>query len=201
MVGIARVVTRWSGFSGAPGYTNLFFRDFEGGSGEPNQATIEGAQGRVQTFWNAVNDFLPNDVTLTIESTVDVLEHSTGELVNSFSAPTAPVITGLDAGAYAAASGAVISWRTGTIRNGRRIRGRTFLVPMGSGAFGINGGIQPSIVTSLQNAANALLANTGTPDLYIWARPTAPGALDGSLGLVTGASVPSVGAVLRSRRD
>jgi hypothetical protein len=201
MPGIARVVTRWTGFNGAPGFTNLFFRDFEGGDGQPNQASIEGAQARVQTFWNAVNDYLPNDVTLTIDSVVDILDSTNGQLINSLNAPSSPVITGLDASSYAAASGAVISWRTATIRNGRRIRGRTFLVPMGSGAFGVNGGIQPSIVTALQNAANALLASSGTPDLHIWARPTGPGATDGVLGLVTGASVPTVGAVLRSRRD
>lgn len=202
MVAIARVRTEWTGFNGAPGYTNLFFRDF--GNQEPidvDAAVAAAAAARVVTFWNTIEQYFPNDVTLRVDNVVDVLEDSTGELVDSFSTPVNAPILGTNTGSYSAATGGVIGWTTGSIRNGRRIRGRTFLVPLASLVMSTSGRIEPGVVSTIQTSASALADNTSTPDLGVWARPTASGASDGQWAVVTGARVTDLPAVLRSRRD
>lgn len=204
MTAILRVRTLWTGFTGAPGYTNFFFRDFgtgEGGGAEPDAAQATAAMGRTMTFWNAVKGIFPDDVTVTPDPVVDMLEDTTGTLLDSFNASGSAAVKGTDTGAYAAASGAVISWRTAGIRNGRRVRGRTFLVPMSGSLFNTTGGLSPTIQNTLQTAANQLMAPTGTPDFGIYARPSSPGAADGAWFIARQATVPSAGAILTSRRN
>lgn len=204
MVGIARVRVTWSGFIGAPGYTNLFFRDFdstEAPGDSPTVAQAEDACERTQTFFTAIRAAFPGIVRLKVEPVVDILESSTGELIDSLSTPALPEILGGGAGNYSAAAGGVVSWRTGGIRNGRRIRGRTFLVPMSASALGTNGQLAPATVAYIAAAAATLIDRAGTPDLGVWARPTGPGLSDGVWTVVTGAQVPASGAILRSRRD
>lgn len=201
MASIIRVKARWSGFNGGPGYTVLHFRDFS--SGEPTNADATGAAARTRTFFDAFKAYLPLVVSVTVESAVDVIEETTGELVGSLSADTqAPVVgTSQPTQPFSAAVGAVLTWRTNGIRNGRRIRGRSFLVPLSSQAFGANGGLTSGTVTALSTAASALIDGAGSPDLGVYARPTGPGATDGIWYAATAYSVPNAGAVLRSRRD
>lgn len=204
MTEILRVRSEWTGFNGAPGYTNLFFRDFTTDGPGGTTGTVENATAavaRVQNFWGALASMLPDDVTITPDSNVDLLEDTTGELIDSFSATGAGPVEGTDSGGYQSAGGACITWRTGGIRNGRRIIGRTFLVPLAGSLFTTTGGLIPTIQQNIQTAANALLNPAGTPDLGVYARPTAPGAADGQWTVARAASVPSRGSILRSRRD
>jgi hypothetical protein len=204
MVSMLRVVTRWSGFNGAPGFTNLFFRNIGGESGGgslADAAAAEACHDKVHDFWTACRTFLPNDVTLNVDPTVDELNDTNGQLEDSYSVPPLAPIIGTQAGAFSAASGGVIGWTTGAIRNGRRIRGRTFLVPLAGISFGLDGRIDPGVVTSIQAAATAMAAPTAGSTLGVWARPTAPGATDGVWAPVSGARTTNLPAILRSRRD
>jgi hypothetical protein len=115
--------------------------------------------------------------------------------------PAAIVGTAGTTVAYAAALGAVVSWRTGLVRNGRRIRGRTFLVPLSSLAFDNTGTLIPAALTTFNAAAVTLRDQTGIADIGVYARPSAPGAADGEWALITGHSIPDMGSILRSRRD
>lgn len=204
MTEILRVRSEWTGFNGAPGYTNLFFRDFTTDGPGGDTGTVQNATAaveRVRTFWGALAALLPDDVTITPETTVDLLEDTNGELIESFTSTSGGAIRGTDTGGYQAAGGASITWRTSGIRNGRRIIGRTFLVPLAGSLFNTTGALIPTIQNTIQTAANQLINPAGTPDLGIYARPTAPGATDGQWTPVRGAQVPSRGSVLRSRRD
>lgn len=204
MTQMLRVRSEWTGFNGAPGYTNLFFRDFNGNGDAGTDFTVADATGaveRVRNFFGSLAALFPDDVTITPDTNVDVLEDTTGELVDSLSSTSGGEVKGTDTGGYQAAGGAVISWRTSGIRAGRRVRGRTFLVPLAGSLFNTTGNLIPSIQQTIQTSANALLNPTGTPDLGIWARPTAPGATDGAWFVARQASVPSRGSILRSRRD
>lgn len=199
-----RVKIRWSGFTGAPGYTVLHYRDFDaagGGGGNVTAASAQGAADRASSFASQIRSLVPSIVTMAVENDVDVLEDTTGELVTSFGVTGALSFTGSGAGAFSAPVGAVVNWRTGGVRNGRRVRGRSFIVPLAAGAFGTDGQLLPASVTTLQTAATAAVNQTGTPDLGVYARPTAVGATDGAWFVATSASVPRLGAVLRSRRD
>jgi hypothetical protein len=109
------------------------------------------------------------------------------------------VVNGGGSGAYSAPSGAVLHWLTGTVRNGRRLRGRTFIVPLANSNYEANGTLAAGTITAIQNAGLALM-DEATTRLVVYGRP-APNAADGVAALVTGARVPDMAAVLRSRRD
>lgn len=208
---ILRVKMRWAGFTGAPGLSVFHMKDFA--SGDVQAPLAQDAVDRVDTFAEALRGLIPYQATLTVQSDVEVLEDTTGELLDvvTVAPDAAHVSLATNGQEYAGPVGAVITWRTAGIRNGRRIRGRTFIVPMVSAAFDGNGQIDSVAHPVLVNAAAALRADTGTPDLGVWARPTP--ILDGSGNptgnynedgqwtAVTGSSVPTFGAVLRSRRD
>lgn len=204
MVNILRVTARWSGFVGAPGYTVLHFRDFgtgDGPGGEPDAAQALAAAERARTFFASVATLLPNSVTIQVQSEVDMLEDTTGQLQDSFSVAPPAVVTGTGGtGGYAAAAGAVVNWRTASFRNGRRIRGRTFLVPLAGGSYQSDGTLNDTFRTTLVNAAQALTDSAGSPDLGVYSRPTAVGT-DGRWVIATGSTVPDMAAMLTSRRD
>jgi hypothetical protein len=95
----------------------------------------------------------------------------------------------------------VISWSTAGVRNGRRIRGRNFIVPLSNEAWDIDGKIKQVAYGSLQTAADALITGSDVTRLQVWARPTAPGATDGETAVVTSYRIPDMSAILRSRRS
>lgn len=197
-----RATAEWSGFVGSPGYTNLYFRDFTG-SGNPDLTQAQAASDRVRTFFDAIKAQLPTTVTITMRADVDVVEDTTGTMTDSFgTTPLAPVVgTASVAGGYSGATGAVVTLRTSSFRNGRRIRGRFFIVPLGGTIYGPDGTLSNTPLGTMRTAATALADQTGTPDLGVWARPTAPGASDGEWAVCTSATIPDLAAVLRSRRD
>lgn len=204
MVNIMRVKARWTGFSGAPGYTVMHFRDFDTGDGpgvDPTAASAQAASDRMRAFLGAFPELLPITVRIDLDPNVDILEDSTGTMVDSLTVTPGAQLSGSSGGNYSAAIGAVVNWSTGSIRAGRRVRGRSFLVPLSSTAFFTDGTLSASALTTLQAAANILVDRTNTPDLGVYARPTLAGAADGQWVVATGARVPDMGAVLRSRRD
>lgn len=199
MAQIIQAKINWTGFVGAPGYTNLFFRDFSGGT--VDQAMADGAVSKIAAFVTAVKPYLPSNVSLGIDTTFNVLEETTGELQGFLNGGSNTPNPGTGTGTYSAASGACITWTTTGVRNGRRIRGRTFLVPLVGTAYDSDGTLAPGARTALVNAATALSSPTGAGDLGVWARPTAPGATDGIWTVVSASSVRDKVAILTSRRD
>lgn len=204
MAQLARVKARWSGFTGAPGYSIFHFRDFAAGgsSGAPiDAAAAAAAVTRVRNFFIAVAGLIPTRVNILVEAEVEIIEDTTGALVTSFSTPATLTVQGTSNSVFSAAVGAVVNWRTNGIRNRRRVRGRTFLVPLGSGAFADTGQLTSAAVATLTTAATALADQAGTIDLFVYSRPSATGATDGTAFVVSSAQVPAMGAVLTSRRD
>lgn len=199
-----RVKSRWSGFAGAPGYTILHFRDFNApdpGNGDGTVEEATAAVERVQTFFGALASILPSSVSIDVEREVDVIDDSDGSLVNSLASTSGGIVQGTGPATYAAPVGAVVNWRTGSVRNGRRLRGRTFLVPLSSANFNATGVLIPAVQTIIQNAANDLASTQLTPDLMVFGRPSSATASDGVSAVVTAANVPSLAAILTSRRD
>jgi hypothetical protein len=202
MAEILRVRARWSGFIGGPGYTVLHFKEFEAG-GTQTLAAAQGAVDKTRAFFNSIKGALPANTTVQVMPDVDVIEETTGQLTNALTTTTPVSVVGGAVGTatYSAATGAVITWRTSVIRNGRRIRGRSFLVPLSSVAFDVDGTLHSTYFNTISTAATALRDGTTSGDLGVYARPSAPGAADGIWAVVTGHTVPDMGAVLRSRRD
>lgn len=189
-----RVTAEWSGFSGAPGYTNFYFDAF----GPGDEADLEVA--RVRAFFGAFASFLPTGVNINVQREVAVLDEATGGLLGYGMATTTPTqVGGSAAGSYSMASGAVVTWNTDSLNRGRRIRGRTFLVPLAVGAYDTAGTLSSGFITAAGTAATNLIGDGTGPQLVIWSRPR--GGTGGVAGPVTSYRVADRVSVLRSRRD
>lgn len=208
-INVLRFKVEWTGFTGAPGYTNLFF----GGTGDfyvPEDMTQ--AVTKIDAFLNALNSRLPSTATTKLNHTVETIRVADGALTDFDTAPSFSRANGTGTGNYSAASGACVSWYTDGIRNNRRVRGRTFLVPLAGSALAANGTLDDAAVGALQTAANDLITPTASgARLYVYARPTpikdATGKptgeynADGVAFPVVSARIPDKVAILRSRRD
>lgn len=191
---ITRVTAIWTGFSGAPGYSNFFFNAFGGG----DEVTLE--VERVRAFFQAIRDLLPSAVNIQVQQEAAILEESSGALIDyaQAEAPAQPVIGGTSAN-YSGPAGATVTWNTDAVARGRRLRGRTFLVPLAVSAYDPQGTLTNNTITTINGAADLLYAQGDGPELVIWSRPR-DGA-GGSIGAVTSHRVADQAAVLRSRRD
>lgn len=201
MAKMLRVKSKWTGFAGAPGYTNFYFQN--NFSTDPTDAEATSAMTAVDGFWVGVLSILPPTVTVTVQGDVEVIEETDGSLADVFPKSTLSARIGSATSAgYSAASGAVVTWRSSGVHRGRRVRGRTFLVPCANVAYQSDGTLQPSTIGTLQTAANTLVTTTAPePPFGIWARPSSKTATDGNFYEVSGATIPDIAAVLRSRRD
>lgn len=192
---IYRYKSIWSLPSGGPGVTTLFaFPD----------TTEQVFADAVRTFLSdalqvsTAHDQLPTSVTIQGESIVDNIEVTDGTLQASVPVTAPAVITGNSNAAYAAPAGVCINWLTGLVHQGRRVRGRTFLVPLAGGAMDTNGTLLTTSLTNFRNAAAAYVASAANP--CIWARPD-PGTTNGAAFAVAAGAVLDKAAVLTSRRD
>lgn len=195
MVNIVRVQAVWTGFQGAPGYTSWY-----GEAGSDAAASAGALSTRMRAFFNSLAAFIPSGVEVKVQRLYQVLEASNGVLLSEGNVASDPaVVVGTNSGNYAGSSGAAINWETGTFNaNGRRIRGRTYLVPLGPSSLDNDGTISPALVTGLTAAGAAALGGTGS--LGVWTRPSAGGS-DGAFTVASTATVKDKSAVLRSRRD
>lgn len=191
---ISRITAVWSGFRGAPGYSNFFF------GGEVDDSSTAGDLARkVRGFFADLASALPASVNINLDGQVTIIDEANGQItgVVDFTAPG--TVTGTGGGDYSAASGAVVNWNTNGYRNGRRIRGRTFLVPLASAAYDSQGDIGSQALEDIRDAANQLSNGSTVLPMVVWSRPV--GGAGGSAEPVAGYNVPDLGAILRSRRD
>ena len=199
MTQVGRLKINWTGFIGAPGYTNLYFRDFS--EGALDQSMADGFTAKVDTWLDAWVTSLPSTVSILVDPTVDVVNVENGELESFMTVAPDTARVGSGAGTYAAPAGACVNWSTNGVRNGRRVRGRTFMVPLTSAATQSDGTIATANLTALRTATATFISPTGSGDLGVWGRPSAPGATDGVWYSVSAFTLPDKVAVLRSRRD
>ena len=199
-----QIRSNWTGFSGAPGFTNMYFE-----TTDPLAAGAATATQNVATFWNSVKSVLPADVTVVCDSEVNTIDDINGQLQDSL-AVTGGGAVGSGAGVYSAPTGAVVDWSTGAIYEGHRVVGRTFLVPLVGSVYETNGTLTTAAINTINAAASALRLAAG-PVFGVWSRPfhgapavgTKPArpAHNGRFFRATSNSVPDRAAVLRSRRD
>lgn len=199
MADVSRVVAIWSGFPGEPGYSKFSFLPLA----DDTARNAAGAQ--IRTFFDAIKAYLPRDLVITVQPQVDNLDTVTGDLVASATMSTAPapvVGSGPLGGPYAGGSGFVVTWLAGGVFAGRRIRGRTFIVPA-SDVFSADGTLAPTPISVVQTAGNALCAATGA-DFAIWNRDwskaTPPVPISGLVTSATSCVVRDAASQLRSRR-
>lgn len=186
MANIDKLVVQWNGFIGAPGYSVFY------------ATPGAGVRADILTFLQAIADWLPVGVELSVPASGDTVDDASGTLVSTWTSGVDTQVIGTSGGIYAAPSGVCVTWDTDGIANGRRVRGRTFFVPIGGNALATDGTLTPQAVQDFRDSAAALVTAAGG-DLLVWHRPIA-GAGGSSHGVV-GSRVRDTVAVLRSRRD
>jgi hypothetical protein len=185
---LARVRVSWQGWPGAPGVSTFYL----------TPAVTQTSIDAIRAYFNSLVALLPTGLTITVPQTGDLIDDVSGLITGSWSVGTPPtVVTGTAPGNYAGNAGGVTHWLTGLVVNRRRVRGRTFLVPLASTAFDTAGAISTSTLTTLNTAATTLLAALGT-NFRVWHRPAK--GLGGGSGTVIATRTPKLAISLRSRR-
>ena len=198
MTQLFRQRTILSGFPGGPGVATMYFLD------------VSTAVESVSTLWASFAQGMPSDVTITPERTGDIIEDTTGALVGAWVGGVVTASVGAVAGKYAAPVGCHVRWDTATILDKKRLRGRTFVVPLSAVEFTASGSIDPGATGTFQAAATQFIV-AQSASAVIWhrpfkgsaataTRPARPAHLGGH-GLITTSRVPGTATVLRSRRD
>jgi hypothetical protein len=89
-------------------------------------------------------------------------------------------------------------WGTGTFSGGRRIKGSTYIVPVGAGGFSVAGTPNAGMVTNW-NTALATFLSTMAGNLVIVTRPTAAHPVGGHAVVTTGTTPPKVSWLVTRR--
>lgn len=190
-----RVRVSWSNWPGAPGVSTFYLA-----AGSTNVAPI-------LTFFTAIKDLFPLNLTFTVPSTGDAIDTATNQIQGAWTGSGGGSIASVTAaGPYSGASGALCRWTTGAVLNGRRLTGRTYLVPLAGTHYFTDGSLVGSAITTIQNAGNALIAAL-TPSLTVYGPPRDAGtngpADPGKAAISSPAVaclVPDLAVVMRSRR-
>jgi len=199
MASVYRVTANWSNFLGAPGITKLSFIAATGDAG------AVAATAAARAFFNGFAPTLPAGLQIQVSREVQEYDEATGTLLGEVVASVTPaLVTGASAPAYAGGAGAFIGWKTGAIWQGRRVQGRTFMVPM-AGIFEANGTPTSAYIASAQSVADALIADAGTT-FAVWAKKfdktqDPPVQTNGAAFQVLSSVVRDVASGLRTRRS
>jgi hypothetical protein len=199
MAEMMKFTVNWTGFVGAPGYTNMYVRDFSG-TGEVTQEEADSFTTRLDTFLDSFQAYIPGACSYTINPTVEVIEDTNGNLQRFMTVAPDTSRVGAGTGNYAAPTGAVVNWYTNVVRGTRRLKGKSFIVPLVSTAYETNGTLSTAFLTAIRTAANTLVTAVAPGRLGVWGRPTTSGGTDGIWGFVETSSVPDMAAILTSRR-
>lgn len=198
MASLYRVRVALTGFPGAPGVMTFAVNE------------VNVFIPRMLAWLGALAPYIPNTVTMQVESTGDTFESTTGVAFATWTVAPQAAVQGGSTSPYAGPAGVMAEWLTGIHLSGRRLRGRTFIVPASQAVFALDGTIDAGILTTIRAATATFVTDTaGT--FEVWQRPrlakpangTQPAvtARAGGHGVVTASRVPDKVVVLRSRRD
>ena len=198
MTTLNRVRVALTGFPGGPGVATFYALD-----------TLTFLPS-LQTLWDNLRNFMPLDVAIQVQNTGDQIDSVTGNLTGAWAGAIQPPLQGTNTGSYAAPAGFMIDWKTTTILDGHRVRGRTFIVPAAASEYDADGSLKATTVSLMQPAITQFILEQSN-SFVIWHRPF-PGAPAvgtkparpahvGGQALVTTGRVPDKVIVLRSRRD
>lgn len=151
----------------------------------------------VEDFWTGLRMQLGAQTVARVQGSGRLKDEATGQVTGFYSA-TAPaaVLGALTDKPLADATQGLVQWRTGVVRGGREVRGRTFIPGLTVGSLdggNLSGGARDAI-----GAAASALAGPIT-GFGVWSRP-----VEGRPGLLvqaSGATVWTEFAVLRRRRS
>jgi hypothetical protein len=187
MANLARVRVAWSGNPVVgPGVSTLYWDEAD-----------SGYVAKLATFFNAVKNIVTVGVVWTIPNTGDLIDVATGAITGAWTDGTSTTVSAAQSGNYAAGVGARIRWQTSGIRNGRRVRGSTFIVPITVAGYDAGGTLSTTVIDACNTAAGAVFT-AGATQMKIYSRPNAGGP--GQANTVLNGSCLDTVSWLRTRR-
>jgi len=187
MANLVRVRTTWNGTAVVgEGVSTFYFTEAH-----------TGFVADLTAFWTTLKGNFPAGITLRTDNTGDLVDIDTGQLSGTWTDTAGSPVLTTGAGVFAQGVGARVKWTTTGIRNGRRVRGATFLCPLINGSYESDGSLTSTFITAATTACNTLLTDSGT-FMRTYSRPV-PGQ-GGQASPVTAALIPDKISWLRSRR-
>jgi hypothetical protein len=202
---IMRVKARWTIPGAGTAYSVFHFSAVSGS--DPVGTEANQAAEKTRTFFDAVKGLLPGVVMIDVQKEVEILDVESGNLFEVINATDQlQVVGGASVGtAWSAPSGACITWGTSGLRTlsskPRRVRGRTFLVPLTTTSYDSNGNLSATALTTINTAATNLRTPGTLSQLVIFGRPGVGGSPAGVVHTVTSSRITDQSAILRSRRS
>lgn len=196
---LLRVRTLWAPPTGGQGVSTQYFDETGATAG-----SIANLMTAVRAFFVACQGAAANGTWWSWESELAVIDEVSGDITGYYSITPPATANAVGSGNYSAAAGACVTWQSQRVLRGRRMRGRTFIVPLSGGALDSNGTLGSGTITALLTAGNTLItaANAAGHAMVVYSRPDpAHGIVTGEIGVVELARVTDKTAVLRSRRD
>lgn len=187
MANLVRVRSVWSGTPVVGGGVSTFYWN----------ESHSGFVADLGAFWTSIGALIAAGVTITTENTGDLIDVETGAISGSWTDGSTSIVNSGGTSTYAAGVGLRIRWATGGIRNKRRVRGSTFVVPIGTACYDAQGTIANANLTTAGNAAGALFA-ASEGNMRIYSRPVAGSG--GAASTVLNFTIPDKVSWLRSRR-
>jgi hypothetical protein len=183
----------WNVQGGGTGYSVFHVR-------ESPVTTIGAAAQQFATdlragFSSLASSLLPDDVSINFDSEARELNVVGGTLISVIPVNAPATVTGTSSSTYSAPTGARVDLITGGIVAGRRLRGRTYIVPVIGTAYTTNGVLSTTAQSTLETAFGMF---DGVPNVYslaVWSRT------HDFLADVQSINVPPEAAILRSRRE
>lgn len=192
MANIIRHTAVWSGSPGLPGYSQFY----QGVEGSIATAAQDG-HDRVASFFEILGGLIPSDITVTVDPVYAVIDDVTGELqAEQTVGDPAAVIGGTYVSGWQSQVGVLIEWVTGVYTAGRRLRGRTYLVPLGN-TYDDDGTLPQGTIDTVTSAAAYITADPG--NFEVWHRPV--NGAGGFGASISGAVIRDKACILRSRMN
>lgn len=188
MANMFRVRTVHTGVAGSPYYTNMFF------ASDSTLTTAQDCVDAVDSFWNALDLYINSALQGIIPAGTTEIDATTGQPI--FVQPTTQATQSYSNtnALLPRATQGLIRWNTGVFVNGRQIMGHSFIPGICEDHNAAGGNPDSAVIAAMQNAANALIADTGNI-LGVYSRAS------GTFAIATSASVQPGWGQLRSRRD
>lgn len=187
MANLARVRVSWSGPAVVGSGVSTFYFD----------ESHTGFVANLTSFFDGVKSLCPSSVTWSIPNGGDLIDTATGALSGSWVDGSPGLVFGTGSGDFPQGVGGRIRWLTNGIRNGRRVRGATYLVPFINTQFEGANGLKTAAL-NIMNSVSAGLVSTSAGKMVVWS--PAVGGAGGQANVVISSDAPDKVSWLRSRR-
>lgn len=203
MAKVSAVSAVWTVGIGGPGVGKYWFNELLDATAR--QAAVDSVRSLLFTAGSA----LKTTWSIQVGQTIQNFDLTTGQLTDEVLAGTKPpLVSGsfADASAHTAGVGARILWRTGVVLGGRKVVGRSFLVPL-AGVYASNGNISSTFIGTMKTAITTYVTQPSARPV-VWhktfSKPTDPDQkpvyLGGNAVPIQSGDVLDPPSSLRSRR-